>query len=69
MTGFIAGALLLLAATIGLLAWPLLRRSTPAGVSTRQLTAAVYRNKLAALAGMLGGNVPGGGHGAQAGRA
>ena len=49
MIGFIVGALLLLAATIGLLAWPLLRRSTPAGVSTRQLTAAVYRNKLAEL--------------------
>ena len=49
MTGFIAGAGLLLLVTLGLLAWPLLRRATPASVSTRQLTAAVYRDKLAEL--------------------
>ncbi len=49
ITGFIAGALVLLAATLGLLAWPLLRRSRPTGVSTRQLNATVYRDKLAEL--------------------
>jgi cytochrome c-type biogenesis protein CcmH len=49
MIGFIAGAGLMLLAALGLLAWPLLRRATPASVSTRQLTAAVYRDKLAEL--------------------
>lgn len=49
MTGFIVGASLLLLVTVGLLAWPLLRRATPASVSTRQLTAVVYRDKLAEL--------------------
>jgi cytochrome c-type biogenesis protein CcmH len=49
MTGFIVGASLLLLVTVGLLAWPLLRRAAPASVSTRQLTAAVYRDKLAEL--------------------
>lgn len=51
MTGFVALALLLLALALGLLAWPLLRRTaaSPAELSSRQLTAAVYRDKLAEL--------------------
>lgn len=50
MIGFVAGAVTLLVLTLGLLAWPLLRR-TPGGtdVTSRQLTATVYRDKLAEL--------------------
>lgn len=49
MTGFIVGALVLLTLTLCLLAWPLMRRSRGATVSSQQLTATVYRDKLAEL--------------------
>ncbi len=49
MTGFIVGALVLLTLTLCLLAWPLMRGARGVSVSSRQLTATVYRDKLAEL--------------------
>lgn len=49
MTAFVAAALLLLAVTLVVLAWPLLRRSSSPEVSSRELTSTVYRDKLAEL--------------------
>lgn len=49
MTAFVAAALLLVAATLAVLAWPLLRRSSLPEVTSRELTRTVYRDKLAEL--------------------
>lgn len=49
MTGFLIGASVLLALTVGLLLWPLLRRPASGDYSRQQLNAAIYRDQFAEL--------------------
>jgi cytochrome c-type biogenesis protein CcmH len=49
MTGFIIGALLLIAVTLVILLWPFFRRPARADFSRRQLNAAIYRDQLAEI--------------------
>jgi cytochrome c-type biogenesis protein CcmH len=49
MTGFLIGAFALLAVTIGLLLWPLLRRPASADFTRQELNSAIYRDQFAEL--------------------
>jgi cytochrome c-type biogenesis protein CcmH len=49
ITGFVIGALLLVALTIVFLVWPFLRRPAHANLSRQQLNAAIYRDQFADL--------------------
>ena len=49
MTGFVIGALLLVAITVGFLVWPFFRRPAATNLSRQQLNSTIYRDQIAEL--------------------